>query len=271
MDGLKAVGADSSFSNRKAIAAANGISNYSGTAVQNTALLSLLKLGKLRKPGSSSGTGSGSGSGSDSGPSTGTLEVYSNYNVSVSSKAAANKPHYKNAEGKRGRDAYNTVINQFNVNTNSRYAATSKSTYCNIFAWDVMSAMKVQLPHWIYNSGKNRGKPAEPFASGAHELNANATYNWLNNYGAAYGWKKVSAADAQKRANSGYPTVVIWKNPTGASGHVAVVRPEGNGYGYSSSNGPVTAQAGAQNKNYLNVKSGFGASRMSSVVYWTHN
>lgn len=46
---LKAVGIDSSFSNRKKIANANGISTYSGTASQNTQLLLLLKQGKLRK------------------------------------------------------------------------------------------------------------------------------------------------------------------------------------------------------------------------------
>ncbi len=49
VDGLKAVGVDSSFNNRKSIAAVNGISNYSGTAAQNTAMLNLLKQGKLNK------------------------------------------------------------------------------------------------------------------------------------------------------------------------------------------------------------------------------
>ena len=48
--GLKAVGADSSYSYRKQIAAANGISGYSGTASQNTQMLKLLKSGKLIKP-----------------------------------------------------------------------------------------------------------------------------------------------------------------------------------------------------------------------------
>ena len=49
VDALKAIGADSSMSNRKKIAKANGISNYSGTASQNTQLLNLLKQGKLKK------------------------------------------------------------------------------------------------------------------------------------------------------------------------------------------------------------------------------
>jgi len=49
-DALKAVGADGSYSYRKTIAAANGISNYSGTAAQNTTMLNKLKAGTLIKP-----------------------------------------------------------------------------------------------------------------------------------------------------------------------------------------------------------------------------
>lgn len=49
VDGLKSIGVDSSFANRKKIAAANGIGNYSGTASQNNILCSLAKQGKLKK------------------------------------------------------------------------------------------------------------------------------------------------------------------------------------------------------------------------------
>lgn len=49
VDALKSIGVDSSIENRKKIAQANGISNYSGTASQNEKMLSLLKQGKLKK------------------------------------------------------------------------------------------------------------------------------------------------------------------------------------------------------------------------------
>lgn len=49
VDALASIGVDSSFSNRKKIAKANSITNYSGTAAQNTKLLDLLKSGKLIK------------------------------------------------------------------------------------------------------------------------------------------------------------------------------------------------------------------------------
>lgn len=50
VDALKSIGADSSYAYRKKIAAKNNISNYSGTAAQNTKMLNLLKNGKLIKP-----------------------------------------------------------------------------------------------------------------------------------------------------------------------------------------------------------------------------
>jgi hypothetical protein len=51
VDGLNKIGVNSSKSSRTTIAKANGISNYTGTASQNTKLLSLLKSGKLVNPG----------------------------------------------------------------------------------------------------------------------------------------------------------------------------------------------------------------------------
>lgn len=47
---LQALKIDSNFNYRKKIAGANGISNYTGTAAQNTKMLDLLKQGKLVKP-----------------------------------------------------------------------------------------------------------------------------------------------------------------------------------------------------------------------------
>ena len=49
VDALKATGEDSSMANRKKIAEANGIKNYTGTAQQNVELLNKLKSGDLKK------------------------------------------------------------------------------------------------------------------------------------------------------------------------------------------------------------------------------
>lgn len=50
VDALRSIGATTTFTYRKKIAAANGITVYSGTAAQNIKLLGLLKQGKLIKP-----------------------------------------------------------------------------------------------------------------------------------------------------------------------------------------------------------------------------
>ena len=49
VDALKAIGVNSSMANRKKIAKANGIKNYTGTASQNISLLNKLKKGTLKK------------------------------------------------------------------------------------------------------------------------------------------------------------------------------------------------------------------------------
>jgi len=49
VDGLKSINVDSSMANRQAIAAKNGIANYSGQANQNTQMLSLARQGKLKR------------------------------------------------------------------------------------------------------------------------------------------------------------------------------------------------------------------------------
>lgn len=196
----------------------------------------------------------------------GVIIVNRSYNVSVKDKAAQNKPHYINYSGSRGGDSYNKVIDQFSVTTNGRYKRTRNSTYCNIFAWDVMSAMNVSLPHWISRAGA----PANPYEKGASELTANATYDWLYKYGPKYGWSRITAQKAQERANNGYPTVGVWKNTGKGSGHIAVIRPETKSYTYTENN-PVVAQAGGTNYKITKASKGFGTSRLSSIVYWTHN
>lgn len=48
VDALDSIGVESSYAHREAIAQANGISDYHGTASQNERLLNLAKAGKLR-------------------------------------------------------------------------------------------------------------------------------------------------------------------------------------------------------------------------------
>ncbi|MBE9094479.1 LGFP repeat-containing protein [Tychonema sp. LEGE 07203] len=147
----------------------------------------------------------------------------------------------------RSADQIRQVINYFNVEDqqNLRYKPNGWATFCNIFARDVMRALRAPLPHWI----------------NTRELDANGMNDWLNN--SANGWKKVTPQDATKAASQGIPTVASWKN-VGGIGHIAVVRPEAG----PTPDNPQIAQAGATNKAQTTVSVGFGQTK--NVSYFTY-
>lgn len=154
-------------------------------------------------------------------------------------------PRSTNGSDNRSAIRYRAVIDQFDVESNKRYAADPNgATKCNIFAWDVTRAMAAEIPHWRFKD----------------ELNANAIFDWLSGEGTDYGWHWCTDSIARQRALEGFPTVVAWKNPVGV-GHIAVVIP-------SKEPGVRIAQAGGANFADRSVVAGFG-SRI--VRYFTHD
>ena len=171
-------------------------------------------------------------------------------------------PFKTNAVGSRSPEAYREVIESFNVETTSRYKAKDGKTYCNIFAWDVTCAMNAEIPHIV---DSNREKPLESVnETGANYQRANNMYDWLAKYGSNYEWRRVTQDEAVKRANQGYPTVVIWKNSDAEKpGHIAMVAPQKPG-----DTAVKTAQAGSKNYNYGGLSTSFSK---SGTMYYTHD
>jgi hypothetical protein len=163
----------------------------------------------------------------------------------------------------RTRMRYDNVINQFAVGANPRYAHRinkkgRKSTYCNIFLWDVTRAMGCEIPHWVNKAGE----PAD-VGKNNNEMNANATHDWLHKHGSRYGWRRLTdSVEAQSLANGGHPAVVSYKK-AGGIGHVAVIRP-----GEIGDKGNPMAQAGARNVNHTHLYSIFR--RGTAVDLWGH-
>ena len=169
-------------------------------------------------------------------------------------------PPLTNDDAHRAAATYDEVIDQLAVGHNPRYRPRDSNTYCNIFLWDVTSAMHCEIPHWV----DAQGNPAAPFQHGANEMNVNGTVAWLSNHGIRrFGWQTTDAADAQRCANEGRPAVALWRNPTGGHGHTAVVRPGT----LLAGRGPATAQAGRINFNLGHLKDGFGN---AVPKYYTH-
>lgn len=161
---------------------------------------------------------------------------------------------------------YNSVVAQFKVESNPRYAVTeSGSTYCNIFLWDVTRAMGAEIPHYV--DASTLEARYWPDVSGARELNANGIHNWLQKKGGDYGWKAVTAEEAQRLANAGHPVVTAWKNPAG-HGHVQAVVPSKDGK-YDASRGVTIAQAGRRLFSYNYITNVYNES-LSQVVYYAH-
>lgn len=168
----------------------------------------------------------------------------------------------------RSAAVYTSVIAQFSVENNPRYAVNKKGhgdTYCNIFMWDVTSAMGAEIPHYI--DPKTGAPMTYPDVRGARELSANGINNWLFKHGSEYGWYQVSAEEAQALANRGQPVVTSLKNNSG-HGHVQVVCPSADGT-YDPKRGVMIAQAGRRLTSYRPITSIYNAS-LPKVVYFAH-
>ena len=83
-------------------------------------------------------------------------------------------------------------------------------TYCNQATCAIAAAL---------------GAPLDPLHNSEREaLLAN---DQARNLASSPDYRKVGPEEAQRIANAGGVVIVAWENPTGASGHVATVRPEG--------------------------------------------
>ena len=189
-----------------------------------------------------------------------------NGNVSVSPWKPTD-PAIKSDVYNRSAALYSKVIGQFKVGTNSRYAVNQQGkgdTYCNIFVWDVTSAMGAEIPHY-YNA--KTGEPMEYGDAGAYQMTANRMNTWLHEYGEEYGWYEVSAEEAQALANQGRPVVTSLYR-SGTHGHVQVVCPSKDGE-YNEDRGVTIAQAGRNLTSYTYITNIYNAS-LPKVSYFAH-
>lgn len=127
------------------------------------------------------------------------------------------------------------VVATLRVEQSDRYQPENnpRRTYCNIYAYDYVSALGGYLPRvWWTPDALRRIRAGEEVAvrygRTVLEVNANAMTNWMRDFGGDFGWR--AAADlnaAQDAANEGRVVILLARraNPR-QSGHVSVVMPE---------------------------------------------
>lgn len=231
---------------------------FGGSAASQAAMVAAQSLFKAYQNISSDQSGSAASGDADGGGAVG----------SDKAPGRAVMAELTSGASKRSPAAYRSVINQFDVENNPRYAVNQKGTgdtYCNIFVWDVTSAMGAEIPHRIE---RDTGAPVSSGGDNIQSMNANRMTDWLNNYGPQYGWYEVSAEQAQALANRGSPAVAVWKNKEGGHGHVQVVSPSEDG-AYDPSRGVAIAQAGRLLRNYTYITKIY-SSRLKDVQYFAH-
>lgn len=146
-------------------------------------------------------------------------------------------------------DDYVETCRQFDVTSTPRYQPRGKTTWCNVFVWDVTTALGCEIPHWYSVTTLRATRPGQ-----GSEMLANDMVVWLR--AEVDGWRKIQRAVALETAAKGEPTVVAWENYAGP-GHVAMLLP-----------GELIAQAGAANLWLAPIKTGFGEGR--SLEFFSH-
>jgi len=173
------------------------------------------------------------------------------------------------------------VVNYIAVDTSARYKV-DEHTYCNIYAYDYCYLCNTFLPRvwWtdkalqVVLSGGNV-KPI--YESTVIELNANAIFKWLEDWGDKYGWVRTyDLTDLQDNVNQGKVGVISGPNVNPRrSGHICCVIPEKDGFKAMRSDNTVTipllSQAGAKNIRFYNNNKWWVLPQIKEFGFWYNN
>jgi hypothetical protein len=155
------------------------------------------------------------------------------------------------------------VIDWIDVEHSARYAPNSVSTYCNIYAYDVVFCCGLYIPRVWWNETaflilNQQRTPDVIYGETVTELNANALTDWFEKYGQIFGWQRVLDIDTlQEEVNKGTLGIIVAQRINlNRSGHIVAVVPETNGQKAQRDSAnklisPLQSQAGVVNKKYF--------------------
>ncbi len=155
------------------------------------------------------------------------------------------------------------IVAWLDVERSARYRPRPAATYCNIYAHDYCYLAGAYLPRVWWTrpalTALAAGQAVAPrYGATVRELNANALYDWLLDYGAAFGWERLTeVAELQAAANAGRAALVVaQRRDLNQPGHIVAVVPETGPHQAPRRAGgavaaPLQSQAGRRNAAYL--------------------
>lgn len=183
------------------------------------------------------------------------------------------------------------VVDTLDVANTRIYQPTDSSTYCNIYAYDVVAALGGYLPRMWWTSAVEKKmlsgeltadsiQPTEKKAYGdiydagvSLEQNANMLNAWLDRIGSTYfGWEQATdMAAAQTAANNGHIVIISAKNKvSSSSGHINVILPELPNSPAAKDGLPLQSQAGRTNFAISRSKSWWNDSNHENGHAWIY-
>ena len=154
-----------------------------------------------------------------------------------------------------------TILAYLHVSQSARYAAGRGKTCCNIYAHDYAHLAGTYVPRvwWTRKAlvALAAGQPVHPaYGTTVQELNANSLYNWFEEFGTDFGWRRsVDLTEVQNAANTGQVCIISGqRKDLNTAGHICAVVPETAQHRATRQGERVTlplmSQAGARNFEY---------------------
>jgi hypothetical protein len=143
-----------------------------------------------------------------------------------------------------------------------RWQPTAGKTFCNIYVYDVADTAGCYVPRVWWNAQAiadlKAGKTVDAKVNATvQEMRANFIFNWFEQFGPDFGWKRVFDADTlQSEVNSGRLGIICaQRTDMERPGHVQIIAPEHNGQSAKRNPAgkvtqPLQSNAGARNFTY---------------------
>jgi hypothetical protein len=175
------------------------------------------------------------------------------------------------------------IVAWLDVERSARYERTPESTFCNIYAYDFCYLAGVYLPRvwWTGRALANlaAGRAVAPkYGDTVREVNVNALYEWLEDFGAEFGWHRTTELDdLQAAANAGgVGLICAQRKDLDRSGHVCVIVPERPESTARRNEGrvhlPLQSQAGARNFCYsCGTARWWTGNQFRAFGFWVHD